>query len=325
MRLVRHALMGTVVIEGTGAVLLSGFFVPRYGLLRGIWYGVFHSVSAFCNAGFDLMGPEESGSLSTLSDEPFVLMVHAALIAIGGLGFFVWEDLHNSRRWKKLSLYSRLVLGTTAVLIVSGWLYFMLAEWNNPQTLGGMSSLDKVFNSLFQSVTLRTAGFASFAQGEMQESSLVMSLLYMLVGGSSGSTAGGIKTVTAVIMAAALWNGLRGRDAVTIRGRTIPQNQVRNAMTLTLTVILILFVSAMAMSFLEEMGFLPLLFEAVSAIGTVGVSTGITSSLSIGSDIILIGLMYMGRVGMLSFSLAFMMGRQRIEKVRYPTCDVMIG
>ena len=148
VRLVRHALMGTVVIEGTGAVLLSGFFVPRYGLLRGIWYGVFHSVSAFCNAGFDLMGPEESGSLSTLSDEPFVLMVHAALIAVGGLGFFVWEDLHNSRRWKKLSLYSRLVLGTTVVLIVSGWLYFMLAEWNNPQTLGGMSPMDKVFNSL---------------------------------------------------------------------------------------------------------------------------------------------------------------------------------
>ena len=203
VRLVRHALMGTLLVEGTGAILLSGFFVPRYGLLRGIWCGVFHSVSAFCNAGFDLMGPEGGGSLATLSGEPAVLLIHAALIAIGGLGFFVWEDLYNARCWKKLSLYSKMVLVTTAALVLSGCLYFLLAEWHNPETLGGMSVGDKIANSLFQSVTLRTAGFASFAQGGMQESSLVMCLLYMLVGGSSGSTAGGIKTVTALIMAAA--------------------------------------------------------------------------------------------------------------------------
>lgn len=325
VRLVRHALAGTLLFEGAGAVLLSACFIPEAGLVRGIWYGVFHSVSAFCNAGFDLMGPEGGGSLITLAHRPAVLLIHACLIAVGGLGFFVWEDIYRQRRWGRLSLYSRLVLGTTGFLLLSGWLYFLLAEWNNPATLGPMTLGNKVVNALFQSATLRTAGFASLPQGGLRESSLVMCLLYMIVGGSSGSTAGGVKTVTALVLAAALWSGLRGREEVTLRGWTIPRRQVSSAFTLTMTMILLAFFSAAVLCLLEPAGFVPLAFETVSALGTVGLSTGVTGSLSAASDLILIALMYMGRVGILSFSLAFMIRKGRTDKVRYPSCDLMIG
>lgn len=324
VRLVRHALLGTAILEGTGAVLLSCCFVPEFGLARGVWYGVFHAVSAFCNAGFDLMGPQ-GGSLALFADRPAVLAIHGALVVLGGLGFFVWEDLYRQRRWRKLSLYTRMVLGMTGVLILVGWLYFLLAEWSNPATLGPMAVGDKVINALFQSVTLRTAGFASLPQGDLRESSQVMCLLFMFIGGSSGSTAGGVKTVTMLVLAAALWSGLRGRQAVLLRGRTIPARQVFNAFTLTLTVLVTVFLCSMGISLWEGGPFLPVLYEVTSAMGTVGLSTGLTGSLSSGSCLVIIALMYMGRVGILSFSLAFMIPKGGGDKVRYPTCDVMIG
>ena len=167
VRLVRHALLGTAILEGAGAVILSCFFVPKFGLPRGVWYAVFHSVSAFCNAGFDLMGPQ-GGSLALFADQPVVLAVHGALVILGGLGFFVWEDVYRQRRWKKFSLYTQMVLGMTVFLILAGWVYFLLAEWSNPATLGPMAAGDKVVNALFQSVTLRTAGFASIPQGGLR-------------------------------------------------------------------------------------------------------------------------------------------------------------
>lgn len=324
VRLVRHALLGTAILEGTGAVLLSCCFVPEFGLARGVWYGVFHAVSAFCNAGFDLMGPQ-GGSLALFADRPAVLAIHGALVVLGGLGFFVWEDLYRQRRWRKLSLYTRMVLGMTAVLILVGWLYFLLAEWSNPATLGPMAVGDKVMNALFQSVTLRTAGFASLPQGDLRESSQVMCLLFMFIGGSSGSTAGGVKTVTMLVLAAALWSGLRGRQAVLLWGRTIPARQVFNAFTLTLTVLVTVLLCSMGISLWEGGPFLPVLYEVTSAMGTVGLSTGLTGSLSAGSCLVIIALMYMGRVGILSFSLAFMIPKGGGDKVRYPNCDVMVG
>lgn len=326
VKLARHALMGTVLFEGTGAVLLSLKFVPLFGLWKGIWYSVFHSVSAFCNAGFDLMGLQNGeSSLGRFAADPMVLLVHMALIVLGGLSFFVWEDIYQHRRWKKFSLYSRLVLGITGVLIAAGWIYFLLAEWTNPATLGSMPLWEKSLNALFQSVTLRTAGFASFNQGGLWDSSQVVSLLFMFIGGSSGSTAGGIKTVTAGVIVLALWCGLHGREEVTIRGRTVPRRQVTNATTLTLTMVLIVFVCSVAISLLDQRPYLPVIFEVVSALGTVGVSTGITADLSVGAKLILIGLMYMGRVGILSFSLAFLTRRKQPPKVSYPTADILIG
>lgn len=326
VKIVRHTLMGTLMFEGIGAFLLSIRFVPMFGFWKGIWRGVFHSVSSFCNAGFDLMGIQNGqSSLACFAGDPMILTVHMALIVIGGLSFFVWEDIWQHKHWKKLSLYSRMVLVVTGILILAGWLYFLLAEGNNPATLGSMGSGDKAVNALFQSVTLRTAGFATFGQGGLRESSQAVSLLFMLIGGSGGSTAGGVKTATAGVLVLALWCGLHGRAEVTLRGRTVPRRQVTNAMTLTLTVVLIVFACAVAISLMEGLQFLPVVFEVVSAMGTVGVSTGITPGLSPASQGMLIGLMYMGRVGILSFSLAFLTRKKHIPKVTYPTFDILIG
>lgn len=325
VRLVRHALAGTLLIEGVGAVLLSTHFIPMFGLVRGIWYSVFHSVSAFCNAGFDLMGTETGGSLIGFSNTPFLLVVHGSLVVLGGLGFVVWEDIYQNRCWKKLTIYSRLVLIMTASLLVLGTLYFFLAEYHNPATLGGMSLRDKVFNALFQATTLRTAGFTSLSQGELYESSLMVSALLMLIGGSGGSTAGGVKTVTFLVLLASLRAGLRGRDEVCLYKRTLQHRQVSSAMTLTLLIVGMVFLSSVALSLWEDIPYLFLLYETVSAVGTVGLSTGITASLSVPSELVLIFLMYMGRVGVLSFSLAFIARKGKVSKIHYPTCNLMIG
>ncbi|MEA4934696.1 MAG: potassium transporter TrkG, partial [Lawsonibacter sp.] len=199
VRVVRHALMGTFLLEGVGAIILSTRFIPLFGWRRGLWFSVFHSVSAFCNGGFDLMGGYTGpfSSLAGFQNDPVVLVTIMTLIVVGGIGFFVWEDWLQSRSWKTLSLYSKLVLTVTGGLILFGCLFFLWVEWRNPATLGPMTAAEKVLNALFQSVTLRTAGFATLNQGALSDSSAALSVLFMLVGGSSGSTAGGIKTATA--------------------------------------------------------------------------------------------------------------------------------
>ena len=320
-RLVLHGLIGTALFEGIGTLLLSLRFVPLFGLPRGLWYGFFHSVSAFCNAGFDLMG----GSLSRFSDDPYVLWIHMILTVVGGLGFFVWEDFLRARSWRRLSLYSRLAISATAVLLLIGWLYFLFAEWSNPATLGGFSAGNRFTAALFQSVNLRTAGFAVFNQGAMTEHAQVMSLLFMLIGGCSGSTACGVKVVTVLVLGATLWSGLRGRSQVIISGRSVPRLLVRNALTLTLSVLIAVFVASMVMSHIEGGPYLPVLFETVAAIGTVGLSTGLTAGLSTASHWILLFLMYLGRVGILSLSLAFLTRKRVEEKIRYPECELFIG
>ena len=326
VRVVRHALCGTFLLEGAGAVLLALRFVPRFGWARGLWFSVFHSVSAFCNGGFDLMG-SYSGRFSSLTGfqgDPVVLLTIMALITAGGIGFFVWEDLLAHRSWKRLSLYSKLVLGITLALILLGWLSFLGLEWNNPQTLGPLSAGDKVLNGLFQSVTLRTAGFATLDQGGLTDSSAVLSMILMLIGGSSGSTAGGIKTVTAGVLLLALWESLRGREQVVFRGRTIPARRVLDAMTLTLAVVLLFVAGAMALSLLDGLPFLTAAYETASALGTVGLSMGATPALSPASSLLIILFMYLGRVGILTFSIAFL-NRRTQNKLRYPTVDIMVG
>lgn len=325
VRVVRNALRTTFTVEGVCAVILALRFIPRYGLAQGLWKGVFISVSALCNAGFDLMGPAEGGSLSTFRSDPVVLFTVMFLIVFGGLGFFVWEDLRRAGRWRDLRLYSKLVLGMTAGLIVLGAVYFFCAEYGNPATLGPLNLWEKLLNSLFQSVTLRTAGFASIDQGGLYDSSVALSCLFMLIGGSSGSTAGGLKTVTAAVLLLSLRAGLRGRSEVTIRRRAIPTRRVLNALTLTLVVLVLFFTGAMAISLADGIPFLQAAFESASAIGTVGLTTGITPVLSPFSHVLLICLMYLGRVGILSFSIAFLTAGRYPARIQYPTADVMIG
>ena len=327
VRMVRHALMGTFLIEGTGAVLLSIAMVPRFGVLGGIWRGIFHAVSAFCNAGFDLLGGRYGAfsSLAGLQDDPLVLGTIAALIVVGGLGFFVWEDILAKKSWRRLSVYSKMVLIITGVLIVGGALFFLVEEWFNPATLGNMPVWEKGLNAAFQSVTLRTAGFDAIGQGGLSESSKAMSTILMLIGGSSGSTAGGIKTATVAVLLLALRSGLRGREQVTFRGRAIPFGQVLNAMTLTLVVLFVFLIASMVISTVEGLPYLNCAYEVASAMGTVGLTTGITPELTRISQSILIVLMYLGRVGILSFSIALMTGKRRPAKLHYPEINVMIG
>ena len=326
VRVVRHALMGTFLIEGIGAALLSIRFIPMFGFLKGIWFSIFHSISAFCNGGFDLMG-EYSGeftSLSAFTDDPLVLCTIMTLIAVGGLGFFVWEDILLHKRWSKLSLYSKMVLGLTGALIFTGFFVMMWLEWDNPETLGALPVKDRMWNALFQSVTLRTAGYATLNQAGLTDSTSFVCILMMLIGGSSGSTAGGIKTVTAGILALAVWESLRGRDKTVFHGRTIPARRVLDAATLTFAVLFLLTAGTMALSLMDGVGFLDAAYEIASALGTVGLSRGITTALGSGSSLIVILCMYLGRIGVLTFSIAFLT-RRTDSKLQYPTAEIMIG
>ena len=327
VRVVRHALMGTFLMEGIGAVLLALRMVPEFGVLRGVWHAIFHAVSAFCNAGFDLMGVKYGAfsSLTGVSDSPLVLGVTAALIVVGGLGFFVWEDILTKRSWRRLTVYSRMVLLITGGLILGGALFFFVEESRNPATLGGMPLGQKGLNALFQSVTLRTAGFDAIGQGGLHDSSKAMSSILMLIGGSSGSTAGGLKTVTVAVLLLALRSGLAGREQVTFRGRAIPMQRVLNAMTLTLVMLLLFLCGSMLIATIENSSYLDCVFEVASAMGTVGLTTGITTALSPFSQGLLIVFMYLGRVGILSFSVAFMIRKKTKAKVRYPEMNLMIG
>lgn len=327
VRVVRHALMGTFLLEGTGAILFSTQFIPEYGLFTGIWKSIFHAISAFCNAGFDLVGGKYGAfsSLEGYNGNPVILLTTMALIVVGGLGFFVWEDILRAKRWKKLSLYSKMVLTITAFLIAGGALFFFTVEYSNAGTFGGMPMGKKVLNSFFQSVTLRTAGFASINQGNLKDSSLVMGCILMLIGGSSGSTAGGMKTVTAAILLLGLRSGLAGREEVTFRGRTISYHKVVNAMTLALMMVVLFLTGSMAISLVEGVPYLTAAYETASALGTVGVTAGITPTLQAASKVILICLMYMGRVGVFTFSVAFITRNRYPAKIKYPNLDLMIG
>ena len=324
VRFVKHALKVTFTFEGAGAVILALCFAPRYGL-GAIWKGIFTAVSAFCNAGFDLFGPGGAGSLSSYNDNPVVLLTVCILVIGGGLGFFVWEEILRKRSYRKLSLYSRMVIWLTAALIVIGWLFFLCTEHFNGETFGDMPLWQQVLNALFQSVTLRTAGFSSVDQGALNDVSQVICILFMLVGGSSGSTAGGIKTVTIGILLLALREGLRGRECVTFRGRTIPQQKVLSALTLVLVVGGMMLTGSILMALADGVPYLAAAYETASALGTVGLTMGITSGLSLFSRLLLIVMMYLGRVGILSFSVALMGQSSGKNKIHYPETTVMIG
>jgi len=327
VRVARRALTGTALLELAGAALLSVRMIPRFGLWRGLWHAVFHSVSAFCNAGFDLQGGETGpfSSLAGFHDDPLVLLVTAGLVVLGGLGFFVWEDMAEHHSWKKLTLYSRLVLALTACLLLLGTVFFLVNEGDNPATLGTMPAGEKALNAFFQSVTLRTAGFNVLDQTALRDDSQVMGCILMLIGGCSGSTAGGMKTVTAWVLLMVMLTGLRGRTAITFHGRTLPARRAISAVTLFLIVFLLFLSGSMLISMVEGAPFLHAAYETASALGTVGLTAGLTPGLSRLSHIFLILFMYAGRVGMLSFSIAFLTRSGDPQAIRYPAFDIMIG
>ena len=301
-------------------------FLPEYGWFQALKWGVFHSVSAFCNAGFDIFGALEPGSsVMRFQSDPVVLLTLGTLVIVGGLGFLVWEELAERKPFRRMTVYTRLVLCATAALLLSGWAVTCLVEWNNPATLGSMGLGGKLLNGFFQSVTLRTAGFAAIDQGALTDGGKAASVLFMLVGGSSGSTAGGLKTVTFVVLLLFLWARLRGKSTVCAFQRTIPDKQVLDAMTIATAMVLLAFFGAVFICATSPVSFVNALYEAVSALATVGLTAGTTGSLSVPAQCLIILYMYFGRVGVLTISLGFLSGEQATERFRYAQTNLLIG
>ncbi len=326
VRLQKWVLLGSLIIQVTGAAILMLRFLPDHGFRRAIIWGVFHAISAFCNAGFDILGSIEPGaSIAFFNKDPVVCITLMLLIVAGGLGFFVWEELATRRSFKKFSVYTKLVLLTTAGLILTGAGLFMALEWNNPRTLGEMTAPQKILNAFFQSITVRTAGFASVDQGALTDSGKAVSIVLMLIGGSSGSTAGGIKTVTFVTLMLFIWNRARGRSTVNVFRRQIPQEKVMDAMTIAAIMVGLSFAGAIVICATSPVSFTDSLFESVSALATVGLTAGVTASLSVPARILMIVFMYFGRVGVLTISLGFLMGDKATERFRYANTNLMIG
>lgn len=324
--LVRNILRGTAAVEGVGALILFFRFLPEFGFGRALWYGVFHSVSAFCNAGFDVLADVDAGgSLCRYVTDPVVNFTIMALIVIGGLGFAVWGDIRHHHRFSRLSVYSRLVVIITTVLIFGGAGVFAALEWNNPNTIGDLTVPQKLMAALFQSVTLRTAGFATFDQNALSDVSKAASDLLMLVGGSSGSTAGGVKTATVGVILLSAWSTARGRTSVHVMKRRIPRQAVENASALFILVLLLSGLGAAFLSVADHVSLENALYETISALCTVGLTTGITSSLGTASQIILIVLMFFGRLGIMTISVGFMAANRAEERVSYAETKIMIG
>lgn len=326
VRLQKVVLKGSFAIEGIGALILMLHFWPDYGFLTALKWGAFHSVSAFCNAGFDIFGCITPGaSLMEFQSDPVVLLTLGALVIVSGLGFLVWEEIAEKRSFRKYSVYTKLVLLTTGVLLLSGWVLTCLLEWNNPDTLGTMSVADKLVNGLFQSITLRTAGFAAVDQGMLTDAGKAVALVLMIIGGSSGSTAGGLKTVTFIVLFLFIATRARGRSTVTVFKRTIPNGQVLDAMTIAFIMIALAVFGAGFICATSPVGFVDALYESISALATVGLTAGATGVLSIPAQFLIILYMYFGRVGVLTISLGFLMGDQAQERFRYAETNLLIG
>lgn len=326
IRLVKRIIIFTFAVELGGALLLMIRFIPEFGAGKGIWFSVFHSISAFCNAGFDLMGikGEAFASLTSYSADPLVNLTICALIVIGGMGYVVWSDIWDKKfRYRKYRLHTRIVLWSTLILVFLPAL--LLFAFERDGVLKGMSSGESFLACLFQSVTPRTAGFNTVPLGELSESSLLLMDILMLIGGNSGSTAGGIKVTTIVVILFGLYSSVRGEKDIVIGKRSLDLSLVKQAMSLFAIYLILTMAAVMTICALEpECTLSQVLFECCSAICTVGVTTGITPTLSPGSKIILILLMYAGRVGVLTLAGA-MMSKRKVSLTSRPHEKILIG
>lgn len=326
VRLQKWVLLGSLVVQSAGALILFFRFLREFGWIQAAKWSVFHAVSAFCNAGFDIFGSIAPGqSVAVWNADPVVMLTLMALVVIGGLGFFVWEEVVTLRSFKKYSVYTKLVLVTTGVLLLGGALVIGLLEWNNPDTLGYMPVWQKILNALFQSVTLRTAGFASVDQGMLTQGGKAVSILLMLVGGSSGSTAGGLKTVTVVVLVLFVLARARGRSRVSVFRRNIPHEKILDAVTIVSIVLGLAVAGAVLISATNDVSFVDGLFETASALATVGITAGVTTKLNLLCRLMIILFMYFGRVGVLTLSLGFLMGDRAQERFQYADTNLLIG
>jgi trk system potassium uptake protein TrkH len=324
VKLAKKIVIGTAFFEGAGALFLMIRFIPQLGVLRGIYYGIFHAVSAFCNGGFDLMGYQgEFSSLMNYYDDWLVNLVIMVLIVIGGIGFIVWDDLsRNGLKWKKYMLHTKIVLISTFVLLFGSAFLFWLFERDN--LLVGMNVSGQILTSLFSSVTARTAGFNSVDTGSLTDASKLLTIVLMFIGGSPGSTAGGVKTTTIAVMFLYLKSTIQRSYGVNAFGRRLEDDVLKQASSIFMINMTLALGAAIFIMAVQNMQMSDVLFETFSAGGTVGMTTGITRDLLPISRLVVAFLMYCGRVGSLSFALSFTQNK-KIAKVRYPEAKITIG
>lgn len=324
VKLSRKIFIGTALCEGVGALLLATRFIPEFGLVKGIYYSIFHAISAFCNAGFDLMGGQQPyASFTAYATDPVINITLMLLIIVGGLGFVVWSDVVSKRfRWKNYCLHTKMVISVTLLLIFGGALFLFLFEQGG--TISGMSTGDQILASLFGSVTARTAGFNTVDTGALQPESKLLTIALMFIGGSPGSTAGGVKTTTIAVILIYVISNLRGESGCNVFHRRIGDEVIKRAsmvfclnLFLGLTsVTLILATSNLHMS--------DVLFEVYSAISTVGMTTGITRDLNVVGRIVIIILMYCGRIGSMTFALS-LVAKPEAKGLSLPEEKITIG
>ena len=324
VRLVKKIVPGALLFEGIGALILFIRFLPDMGVKEAVWNGIFHAVSAFCNAGFDIMGKYGAySSLVTYYDDITVNMVIMLLIIIGGIGFIVWDDI-SIHKWhvKKYMLHTKIVLWTTGILIFGGALLFYIFERDN--LMADMSVKGQILTSLFASVSPRTAGFNTLDTAVYSQASKLLSSILMFIGGSPGSTAGGVKTTTLVVLILGVVANLRNREDLNVFGRRLDEDSVRKASNVFFLNLTLAIISVVAICAIQPLAMDDVIFEVASAIGTVGMTTGITRDLTIASRYIIILLMYCGRIGSMSFALSFLEKKKR-DMVRLPQERITIG
>lgn len=330
-RFVQKVIIGSLIIELIGALLYMIVFIPDFGV-KGIWISIFTAISGFCNAGIDIIG---SVSLMDYATNPLVNIITSMLIILGGLGFIVWwdvirvlKDFKNKKFkcFKSLTLHSKIVLFVTFVLIINGGLLIFIFEYNNPNTIGNLNIFDKIQVSLFQSITTRTAGFASIGQENLTNTSSIICIILMFIGGSPVGTAGGIKTVTFIVLIASAISTIRNKNETVIFNRTLKKETTRKALAIFSMSFLIVIVSTILLSIaMKDVTLIDLLYETVSATATVGLSRNLTMSLNAFGKIIIIVTMYLGRVGPISLAVAFNIEKKVDNIIKYPVEDIRIG
>mgnify|MGYP003300262344 CR=1 FL=1 len=330
VKFVKKVIIGTFLIEGVGAVLYMTVFVPQYGA-KGVWISIFNSVSAFCNAGIDIIS---ENSLCSYATNPIINIVTSFLIVMGGIGYVVWWDFirviklyktHGLNCFKRLTLQSKIAIFMSALLIVAGGVLYLIFEYNNPLTIGNYNLFDKIQVSLFQSVTTRTAGFATVAQENFTNSSAILSLLLMFIGGSPVGTAGGVKTVTIAVVIITAYSMIRDRNEITIFNRAISQKAVKKAIAVLGMSFAIMFVSTILLSFVTNADVIDILYETISATATVGLTRNLTPSLNMLGKIIIILTMYLGRIGPITLAIALNTKKDKQNIVKTPYEDISVG
>ncbi len=330
VKFVKKVIAGTFVIEGVGAIMYMTVFIPQYGV-KGIWISVFNSVSAFCNAGIDIISEK---SLCEFATNPIINIVTCFLIVTGGIGYVVWWDLirviklyktHRLKCFKNLTLHSKIAIYMTAMLIFIGAILYFLLEYNNPLTMGNHNLFNKIQLSFFQSVTTRTAGFATIPQENLTNSSAIISLLLMFIGGSPVGTAGGVKTVTFAVLIITAYSMVRDRNEITVFNRAISQKAVKKAIAVVGTSFLIMFISTILLSVVTDADIIDILYETISATATVGLTRNLTASLNIWGKLIIIMTMYLGRIGPITLAIALNMKKDKQNIVKTPYEEISVG